>query len=746
MSRKRKRAGKRADGSQQPPAPSRQQAPGSASRQAAAESAAPDLGQAPGLLQRLQAAIASLGQACLAFLQRPQCAIAAFALLGLALLAYLHVDLTGHDYGYFLPKMLDTQLFYLTNGLALQEYTAGLCAGIFQFANPQSMALSLPQGLSYAFGPAFAMPATYVIMAALAGWGTYLCARFWGLAALPACFAALAFAFNGFLLARMAVGHLAFHGFGLAPILAATLLHGLGSLRAGSLGRALMLGSLASLLLAALLYWGIGVAIVHTLGVTTLMLLICGAFRNTTAGAASNNNPPSAAAASNHPPPSAAAASNNYSPRRGGVRQSCLQGRFAPAAGAIGAWGGSATALLSQDWLRRLIYCALCLAVGLIAAAPKIEAVLAMNANLPRDFYPLPGFSFISLPGLWLDSLFLIPGEAAVNAALQNKQFALGWHESYYSFTPLVLLLLVAALAIGCLRLRSQGSQRRLPYHNLKAQPVVAALVATALVLALALNLYQPHWNQLLKALPLIGQFSGMTRFFAFFIPVVALLLGWALSQWRRLPAWTALAFVAGLTFLQYHALEGNLRSAMYYDRVALAPVLQAWPSNADDIPKISQIAAKTERQPDGSRVPVHAPYDDHLLIEGKSNAQCYEPLFGYRLEQYRYPPLRPGAIDQADADGNLNLKNPACYVYPAENNCQPGDHFKASQRDAMLALVRYDDPGLAVSPARQAANWLGVLTLILLGGHLALYGALSAGRALARLNNPPNTESANAP
>ena len=31
--------------------------------------------------------------------------------------------------------------------------------------------------------------------------------------------------------------------------------------------------------------------------------------------------------------------------RKQGVRQSCLQGRFAPAAGAIGGWGGSATAL-----------------------------------------------------------------------------------------------------------------------------------------------------------------------------------------------------------------------------------------------------------------------------------------------------------------------------------------------------------------------------------------------------------------
>ena len=640
MSRKRSRGARRGGrGGRQAGAPAAHRAP--AAHKGSAAHRAPVARQAPA---------GRLAWRPPAFLQSPVFAVAAFALLCLSLLAAAHVDLTGHDYGYFLPKMLDTQAFYLANGLALQEYTAGLCAGVFQFANPQSMALSLPQGLSYAFGPAFGIAATYVIAAAAAGLGTYLCARFWGLAPLPACVAGVAFAFNGFLLARLAVGHLAFHGFGFAPLLAASLLYGIGALRQGRPGQAAALGCLSALLLAALVYGGIGVALVHALAVAALFLLICGGF--------------------------------------------------------------------DRGWGRALAYCMACLLAGLAAAAPKIEAVLAMNGNLTRDFYPLPGFGALDLPIVWFQSLFWLPSEAAINARFQNQAFHLGWHEIYYSGTPLLPLLLAAGAALGW---------KRLPWRDWTQRPVALGLAGAALLLAVAVNLYQPQWNAFLKSLPLIGQFSGMTRFFALFIPLLALLLGWLSQAWRQLPLLAVLALTGALAFLQYHAIEGKLRSGMYYDKVALAPVLAAWPSAAGDVPPVTAVAIRQETAPDGSARAVHAPYDDHLLIEGKTNALCYEPLFGYRLEQYRLGSLRAGPIDAADAEGQLNLKNPACYVYPQENQCQPGDPFRAGQRQQMLALARHGDPGMAVSSARQAANWLGAGALLLLIGSLLVHAALRA-------------------
>ena len=592
-----------------------------------------------------------------ALAQQPECAVAAATLACLALLAHTHIDLTGHDYGYFLPKMLDTQAFYLKNGLALQEYTAALCAGVFQFANPQSMALALPQALSFLFGPRFGIQATFLLSSTLAAGGVYLCARYWGLRRMPACIAAVAFVFNGFLLTRMAIGHLAFHGFGFAPAIAAALLYGIGTLREGRWRPAALLGCLAALLLAMLIYGGIGVALVHTLAVALIMLLICGGFDHARVKAA--------------------------------------------------------------------LYCLLCLGAGLLAAAPKIEAVLAMNANFTRDFYPLPGFSVAALPVAWFQSLFWIPAEAALNEGLLNKQFYLGWHELYYGFTPVVPALLIAGLILGYGRLPILAAWRERPF--------ILGLLGLALALAVAVNLYEPHWNRLLKSLPLLGQFSGMTRFFALFIPVVALLLGWIMNQWRRIPPAAVAALAAALALAQYWTLEANLRPGMYYDKVALAPVLAAWPSAADEIPPTREVAIKTETREDGTRRAAHAPYDDHLVIEGKSNALCYEPLFGYRLERYPFKALRPGPIDALDAQGNLNLKNPACYVYPEANECAPGDHFRDGQQDALQALAERGDPGLAVSKRREYANLVGVATLLLIGGFPLVSATAAARRALSQ-------------
>lgn len=161
----------------------------------------------------------------------------------------------------------------------------------------------------------------------------------------------------------------------------------------------------------------------------------------------------------------------------------------------------------------------------------------------------------------------------------------------------------------------------------------------------------------------------------------------------------------------------------MYYDRVALRPVLEAW-RVAENIPPTREVTIKTEGEAGGALQAVHAPYDDHQLIEGKSNALCYEPLFGYRLEQYQLRGLRIGAIDAVGADGNLNLKNPACYVYPQANQCMPGEHFKVEEREAMLALANRGDPGLVVSSRRQTANVVGIVVLSLLAGFLLLYAA----------------------
>ena len=78
--------------------------------------------------------------------------IHASALLAITifLIAFLNLGypLVGHDYGYFVPHLLDTDIHYKTNGLNIQWYTPSWGGGLPAYPNPQHIQFSLPQLLT----------------------------------------------------------------------------------------------------------------------------------------------------------------------------------------------------------------------------------------------------------------------------------------------------------------------------------------------------------------------------------------------------------------------------------------------------------------------------------------------------------------------------------------------------------------------------------------------------------------------
>jgi hypothetical protein len=57
---------------------------------------------------------------------------------------------------------------------------------------------------------------------------------------------------------------------------------------------------------------------------------------------------------------------------------------------------------------------------------------------------------------------------------------------------------------------------------------------------------------------------------------------------------------------------------------------------------------------------------DDRTFLENASDIHPYEPLFGYRLENFK-PKVVPGPVT-VPSDGKYNMTNPTGYVFPEEN------------------------------------------------------------------------------
>ena len=132
----------------------------------------------------------------------------------------------GHDYAYFLPRLLAGEQWIANNGLwSVPWFSPAFGAGLPAYAHPANGHYSLPQLLCLGMDPLSAVRWT-AFLSMLAGFaGMWLVARrTLALGPGPSAFAAAAFALNGFHIARMAIGHLAFHASMLAPLCAWLLL------------------------------------------------------------------------------------------------------------------------------------------------------------------------------------------------------------------------------------------------------------------------------------------------------------------------------------------------------------------------------------------------------------------------------------------------------------------------------------------------------------------------------------------
>ena len=350
----------------------------------------------------------------------------------------------------------------------------------------------------------------------------------------------------------------------------------------------------------------------------------------------------------------------------------------------------------------------LALAVCLGAAANKIVAGAAYLGSVGRPVYTWPGMpDAVDVVRVAALALFA-PSETTMGLALgrlTNAQWTVLPHEWAYQFSVAPLLAVLCTWLV----------RRPADVPASSAAPVQRTIAAVCLgvlvVIPLAFLYYTPGLNALYTRLPVIGQSAWPMRWLVLYLPLVplavALLLHRTLAGAPRVaPAVTA-ATLGATVVLNLVEPREYYRQQPYDPR----PVLAAHARFADGEASGHSIRALGVFTNAAGQASLPLNRNDAFL-HGVSSMLCYNPIFGYRLERFPADGLALGSVLHADR-GRLNFKNPACYVYPDENGCRPGDHFRTDEIETLRAFVDYRPIRFAVSTRQTIANWASGISLL---------------------------------
>ena len=353
--------------------------------------------------------------------------------------------------------------------------------------------------------------------------------------------------------------------------------------------------------------------------------------------------------------------------------------------------------------------------LSIILSSSKLLAVLSFVKHFNRDFYPLPGIpNLLDIITILVKSLFWGPDHEAVWRVLVNFRWLLDRHEFEFGVTVVPLLLLITS---GFVKIRYIFSAAFWHSFRLREWFYLGA-VCFLLILPIGLNYYTQTWNELLKQIPLIKDSSTLFRWFIIYIPIVILL---AVIGIEKTPVlnnhriYLAVICIAFVVIININTNRDYYHNQNYNPGVILMAYQKAKEKGAG--PRINEIGVFLNRSA-YSFMPLHR---NNILAEGKSQLLCYEALFGYRLESFPIKTLMVGPKMQ-ESNGVFNIKNPACYVFPRENNCNIGDHFKSGQRKEANAFINYKKYSFKISLWQKIANYLSLISFALVIIFLAAY------------------------
>lgn len=303
--------------------------------------------------------------------------------------------------------------------------------------------------------------------------------------------------------------------------------------------------------------------------------------------------------------------------------------------------------------------------VGFFLSLSKLSATFAFARFFPREGLSLGLFDGVQNTLVAVFTTFFMSPWVALDD--MKIGYIVQQHELRFGLSLVPLLL----FCLGLWRLPKL--LRQVTFTRSLALLALLLLVTLPLVLSVR----SEFMNDLLKSLPYFREMSLASRWLGLLIPVFIvapiLMFTSGASDEGRDPrvSGVVLVFCFALLGLSHLFFEKTGDDYLYSPADMNAAVSSVRAGGA--VPTVATVVAH-EGQASFSGV-------DDSYLTGGSSLICYQSLFGYGLETYPIGSLIPGSIFMQRGD-RINLKNPACYLFPEENNCYPGDQFTIAQEE----------------------------------------------------------------
>ena len=258
-------------------------------------------------------------------------------------------------------------------------------------------------------------------------------------------------------------------------------------------------------------------------------------------------------------------------------------------------------------------------------------------------------------------------------------------------------------------------------------------ILLIALMVPIFFNVNIFNSKNIISNIPILKSFWINTRWMAVYILPIILFVGMIINTLKfKNSIILLLIFLVLFQTIAYHKIRNFLKTNYIVNNsVYSISIINNYSKNLKE--KINEIKIEN--------VKMFSDFTENEgFINNTSNYYCYSPIFGYRLEYLPFNNIKNFLEPQKDLKNYLF--NPACFLYPDENFCSPGDLFKPNEEFNLYKFVNFNNYNFNIPFYQQIANYISlfffyfiIIVILILIIFLIITRILSRVNRLLKIN-----------